>query len=164
MSPATKKVEDFSYLRNYGAIRGKSRQPYLLVRLDGHRTSSLNPSNQQPLPKLPIFATLGARASRPHGLQVLHGSPKIFALRPVALSWVFTPLEIVSHLCKPRKLEGLRNGLAQEWRTCWQQSCLIVRDLLSKLQTNGGSYKAGTGLAPTRLKKMASNWLQNCQK
>lgn len=115
MSPATKKVEDFSYLRNYGAIRGKSRQPYLLVRLDGHRTSSLNPSNQQPLPKLPIFATLGARASRPHGLQVLHGSPKIFALRPVALSWVFTPLEIVSIFAsqensKANEMDLLKNG------------------------------------------------------
>jgi hypothetical protein len=162
MSPATKKVEDFNYLQNYGAIRGKGRQPYLLVRLDGHRTSSLNPFNQQPQPKLPIFAAIGARASRPHGLCMR--SPKLFAPRPVALSWVFTPLRIGSHLCKPRKFEGLRNGLAQEWRTCWQQSCLIVRDLLSKLQTNGGSYKAGTGLAPTRLKKMASNWLQNCQK
>ena len=172
MSPATKKVEDFNYLRNYGAIRCVGRRPYLLVRLDGHRTSSLNPFNQQPQPKLPIFATVvhaecrllhvssGARASRAR----MGCVPKLFAPRPVALSWVFTPLRIGSHLCKPRKFEGLRNGLAQEWRTCWQQSCLIVRDLLSKLQTNGGSYKAGTGLAPTRLKKMASNWLQNCQK
>lgn len=80
MSPATKKVEDFNYLRNYGAIRCVGRRPYLLVRLDGHRTSSLNPFNQQSQPKLPIFATCvhaecrllhvssGARAFRgPHG-------------------------------------------------------------------------------------------------
>lgn len=58
MGPATKKVEDFNYLPNYGAILCLGRRPYLLVRLDGHRTSSLTPFNQQSHPKPPIFATI----------------------------------------------------------------------------------------------------------